>query len=75
MLKRELELRYDYSSYAAFRTIDRYNDGFIDTYNLGSFFRNNSHYITERELLAIIRRADTDADNKISYSEFAEYLS
>jgi hypothetical protein len=35
ILKRELEVRYDYSTYSSYRSIDRYNDGFIDTYNLG----------------------------------------
>ena len=34
-LKRDLELRYDFSNHAIFRAVDRYNDGFIDTYNLG----------------------------------------
>ncbi len=28
-LKGDLSYRYDYSAYAAFRSIDRYNDGFI----------------------------------------------
>jgi Ca2+-binding EF-hand superfamily protein len=69
-LKRDLELRYDYSTYAIFRAIDRYNDGLIDSYNLGNFLKNNGHFATERELLAIIRRIDTDGDAKLSYSEF-----
>jgi hypothetical protein len=34
-LKRELSYRYDYSAYAAYRAIDKYNDGVIDTFNLG----------------------------------------
>ena len=74
-MKRELEIRYDYSTYATYRTIDKYNDGFIDTYNLGYFFKNNGHYPTEKELLAIIRRIDTDGDAKLSYLEFSEFLN
>ena len=31
--------RYDFSVYNAFRSVDRYNDGFIDSINLGSFLR------------------------------------
>ena len=75
LLKRDLEIRYDYTTYAAYRSIDRYNDGFIDSYNLGTFLKNNGHYATERELVAIIRRIDTDGDAKLGYNEFAEFLN
>ena len=44
VLKRDLHIRYDYSIYSAFRTIDRFNDGHIDSYNLSSFLKNNGHY-------------------------------
>ena len=67
-------MRYDYSAYAAYRAIDKYNDGVIDTFNLGQFLKVNGHYASERELLAIIRRIDTDGDAKLSYEEFAEFL-
>ena len=68
-------MRYDYSNYAIFRAIDRHNDGFVDTYNLGSFLKNNGHFASEKELLAIIRRIDTDGDAKLSYSEFTEFIN
>lgn len=73
-LKRELELQYDYSPFAAFRSVDRYNSGRIDTVNAGSFLRQQGHYASEMELLAIIRRIDTDGDAIINYSEFAEFV-
>lgn len=75
MYKFELLSRFDYSQYATFRTIDRFNDGFIDSHNLSTFFKNNGHYATQSELLAIIRRIDTDGDAKLSYTEFIEYLN
>lgn len=75
ILKSDLEARYDYSAYAVYKTIDRLNDGFIDTYNLSQFLKNNGHYATERETLAIIRRIDTDGDAKLSYTEFSEFLA
>ncbi len=62
ILKGDLEVRYDYSAYAAYRSVDKYNDGRISTLNLGSFLRSTGHYATERELLTIIRRIDTDGD-------------
>jgi Ca2+-binding EF-hand superfamily protein len=74
VLKRELEAQYDYSPYAAFRSVDRYNSGRIDTVNTGSFLRQNGHYASELELLAIIRRIDTDGDAHVEYNEFAEFI-
>lgn len=74
ILKLELERAYDYTPLAAFRSIDRYNVGKIDTINLGTFLRSNQHNPTEIELLAIIRRIDTDGDASLIYSEFAEFL-
>ncbi len=73
-LRIELEARYDYSTYSAFKCVDKYNDGFINSFNLGQFLKNNGHYAQEREILAIIRRIDTDGDAKISYSEFCDFI-
>ena len=36
--------------------------------------KNNGSYQSERELLSIIRRIDTDGDAKLSYDEFSEFL-
>ena len=74
ILKRELEVQYDYSPFAAFRSVDRYNSGRLDTVNVGAFLRQNGHYASEMELLAIIRRIDTDGDACVTYSEFAEFV-
>lgn len=74
MLRRDLEVRFDYSVLSAYRSVDRYNDGNINSVNLGSFLRSQGHYASERELLAIIRRIDTDGDARLSYSEFAEFM-
>jgi Ca2+-binding EF-hand superfamily protein len=74
VLRRELEVRYDYTLGAAFRSIDRYNDGRIDVHNLGAFLRSCGHYATERELLSIVRRIDTDGDARIAFAEFSEFV-
>lgn len=42
---------------------------------MGVFLKNNGHFATERELLAIIRRIDTDGDAKLSYTEFTDFLN
>lgn len=73
-MKRELSYSYDYSAYKAFKAIDRHNDGFVDAFNLGNWLRFNGTYASEREVLAIIRRIDTDGDAKLSFAEFSDAL-
>lgn len=73
-LKREMQCQYDYSPFAAFRSVDRYNTGRIDSVSVGSFLRQNGHYSSEMENLAIVRRMDTDGDACLVYSEFAEFV-
>ena len=74
LLKRELEAQHDFSPMAAFRSIDRYCVGRIDTVSLGTFLRANGHNASEIEVLAIIRRIDTDGDACLDVNEFSEFL-
>jgi Ca2+-binding EF-hand superfamily protein len=73
-LKRDLELGLDYTAVAAFRSVDRYNSGLITTVNLGAFLRDQGHWASESELLAIVRRIDTDGDASIDLREWSEFL-
>jgi len=73
-LKRELEIRYDFSPYAAFKTIDKCCEGAITTLNLTQFLRGQGYYATEREVVAIIRRMDTSCAASVSYSDFSDFL-
>jgi len=59
---------------AAFRSVDKVNSGLITTVNLGAFMRENGHFASETELLAIVRRLDTDGDASVNYSEWCEFL-
>jgi hypothetical protein len=74
-LKRDLELGLDYSTMAAFRSVDKFNSGVITTVNLGAFLRDHGHFASETELLAVVRRLDTDGDAAITYSEWLEFLA
>jgi len=74
ILKRDLEIRYDYSLLASYRSVDKYNDGRVDSFNLGSFLRSAGHYASEHELLQIIRRIDTDGDGRLNYAEFSNFI-
>ena len=72
LLKQELEVRYDYSSRSAFKTVDDINYGFVDASSLKRFLKNAKHIPSERELAAIIRRLDLDADARLNFQEFSE---
>lgn len=73
-LKSDLYLGLDYTVMAAFRSVDKNNSGSITTVNLGGFMREHGHFASETELLAIVRRLDTDGDASINYSEWTEFL-
>jgi Ca2+-binding EF-hand superfamily protein len=75
ILKRDCFSRYDFNLHAAFKSVDRYNDGRIDSNVLGNFFRNCGHFATEREILQILRRIDTDGDARLSFKEFSEFMT
>jgi Ca2+-binding EF-hand superfamily protein len=71
-LKYDLTLRYDWTSRAAFETIDSTRDLALNSRNIQSFLRLNGFYATESEIVAIVRRLDVDADQKVTYSEWAD---
>ena len=70
LMKRALENSYDFSIQKAFRAIDDWSYGYIDSSNLKRFLRSMGHLSTKQELIAILRRFDMDGDAKINLSEF-----
>ena len=73
-LKLDLGRNYDYNAYAAFAALDRNRNGSINSFEVGSFLRQNGHFASEMELVAIIRRIDCDGDATVSTSEFAAFM-
>lgn len=71
-LKRTLEQSYDFSVNIAFKAIDDWNYNYIDFTNLRRFLRNVGYLSSKQELIAIIRRIDTDGDSKLKIDEFSE---
>ena len=69
-----MERRPDYTPLSVYRCIDRQNDGKIDKINLDAFFKRNSLYLTEREILSLIRRIDTSADQCITFDELKDFF-
>lgn len=74
-LKRDLECSYDYSANSAYSTVDKFRTNSVNTVNLGAFLRDMGHFASETELIAIIRRLDTNGDASITYSEWCEFLA
>jgi Ca2+-binding EF-hand superfamily protein len=71
-MKRSFEGAYDSNVQIAFRAIDDWNYNYIDEKNLRRFLRNMGHLASKPELVAIIRRFDTDGDAKVNIEEFKE---
>ena len=74
MIVKDLRKQKDWSVTFAFKTIDRYNEQFINEANLNDFFRHNGIVLLPSELYAIIRRMSTHCDAKVSMEEFAAFL-
>ena len=70
--RRELALRYDWSARAAFETVDSLRDYTLNHRNIQSFLRLNGFIATDGEVIAIIRRIDSDGNNTVSFDEFAD---
>lgn len=71
---KDLKKQPDFTVYDAFRTIDKYNEGFINEGNLSDFFKSQGLALTQAEIYCIIRRINTHGDARISIEEFADFL-
>jgi hypothetical protein len=73
-LKHDLKRRLDWSNMRAFQTIDNRGEGFLNYNNLMNFCRMNSFRASESEVIAMVRRLDVDADQRITFNEFNEMM-
>lgn len=71
-IKQELACKPDFDNKAGFKAIDDWNYNYIDFSNLKRFLKSSGHISTNKELSAIIRRLDLNADSRLSLEEFAE---
>jgi len=72
--KQEMSRRYDWSASASFNAIDSIRLGYVEHRHIADFLKRNGHYATESELIAIVRRLDVDADQRITFDEWAEAI-
>jgi len=64
-----------YSPLELFNLVDILNQGYLDHLSLKDFLMWNKYYATEEELIAIIRRIDTNGDSKIDYQDFVQFIT
>lgn len=70
--RRDLRLKYDWDSFAAFRTVDRLGLNNVDWQQLRDFLLRNGLGGYQDDVDAIIRRLDADNDGRLSYTEFVD---
>ena len=71
ILKADLKRRTDWSCMRAFNSVDVQRDGFITFGSMMNFLRLNGMRASESEVIAVIRRLDIDADQRITFEEFS----
>lgn len=64
-----------YSPLELFELVDLMNQGYLDHISLKNFLLWNEHFPTNEELIAIIRRIDTNGDSKIDYDDFVQFIA
>ena len=70
----DLALRPDFSSISAFSLLDYPSTNSLSREKLKDFLRRNGKFVMEDDLDAILRRVDVDGDERLSYSEFSDFL-
>lgn len=60
---------------AAFQTFDRDNSGTISADELRAMLKSLGDDMTDQEINDLIREADTDGDNNISFAEFKSIMA
>eukprot|EP00930_Biecheleria_cincta_P094386 TRINITY_DN8543_c0_g1_i1.p1 TRINITY_DN8543_c0_g1~~TRINITY_DN8543_c0_g1_i1.p1 ORF type:complete len:340 (+),score=94.11 TRINITY_DN8543_c0_g1_i1:40-1059(+) len=59
---------------AAFESIDKNNSGYIEPDEFDAVLREMKTTLTDEEIQLAFKAADVDADNKLSFSEYAAFL-
>ena len=72
--RRELALRFDFSSIGAFSFLDYPSTNSLSREKLKDFLKRNGKFVLEDDIDAILRRVDVDGDERLSYSEFSDFL-
>mmetsp|Transcript_43156 Transcript_43156/g.41506 ORF Transcript_43156/g.41506 Transcript_43156/m.41506 type:complete len:127 (+) Transcript_43156:449-829(+) len=73
-IKQDLCSRYDFNAATIFKEVDDWNYKYIDGQNLKRFLIKTNIFPNDALLISIIRRVDLDADGKLNFKEFTEFI-
>ncbi len=59
----------EFEPYSAFRRIDRYRTGFIESTDLKAFLRLNGLFITETEAFSLLKSLSNTGRARLNYGE------
>ena len=74
-LARQLATKPDWNPHAGFRMVDNAAEGVLNYRNIQDFLRSLGHYAADQQVIAIVRRFDSDADQVIRMPEFLEFIT
>jgi Ca2+-binding EF-hand superfamily protein len=72
--RRDLALRPDFSSISAFSILDFPSTNSISREKIKDFLKRNGKFALDDDIDAVLRRVDVDGDERLSYSEFSDFL-
>jgi Ca2+-binding EF-hand superfamily protein len=72
--RRDLALRADFSILSAFSVIDYPSTSMLSRDKLSDFLRRNGKIVFEEDVDALLRRMDVDGDERLSFSEFSDFV-
>lgn len=75
VLAKQLATKVDWNPYSAFRMIDAAGEGVLNYRNIQDFLRNLGHYANDQQVIGIVRRFDSDADQVVRMQEFLELVT
>lgn len=74
-MKAQITTRFDWNPSDVFNAVDITHDGFLNHRNIQLYLKSQSLYASDEEIIAMVRRLDADADQKINFNEFCETFS
>jgi hypothetical protein len=74
LLKEDLVSRYDFTTLDAFKSIDVDRFGWINHDSIYFFLKRNHYYVSDDDVMAILRRIDLDGLGKITYADFVDSI-
>ena len=73
-MKKKLITKFEFSVLAAFRDIDQFSHGKLNTDNLRTWIHNFYPKVIDEDLWLFVKYYDCDNDGALSYREFANSL-